>query len=147
MGARDSLFWRTAGKNAGEDRFCCGGAPARRGTLDHNGADRVVIDGKNISVICDHFGPQETSELSRDRCGNDRAHVLMCTQLTEPRRQTGLRLPRPRNCGWQSITLTFCDARADTWAVLIRPRGFAQLGAQMRIAGTGDVTAVLALSR
>ena len=30
-GARDALTEKDAGRNAGEDRICCGGAPARRG--------------------------------------------------------------------------------------------------------------------
>ena len=30
-GARDIVRWSDGGRNAGEDRICCGGAPARRG--------------------------------------------------------------------------------------------------------------------
>ena len=33
-GARHALAKKDAGRNAGEDRICCGGAPARRGGLD-----------------------------------------------------------------------------------------------------------------
>jgi hypothetical protein len=33
-GARDAFAKEDAGRNAGEDRICCGGAPARRGGLD-----------------------------------------------------------------------------------------------------------------
>ena len=33
-GARDILTRSDGGRNAGEDRICCGGAPARRGGLD-----------------------------------------------------------------------------------------------------------------
>ena len=32
-GVRDALAKKDAGRNAGEDRICCGGAPARRGGL------------------------------------------------------------------------------------------------------------------
>ena len=34
-GAHGALGLRTSGRNAGEDRICCGGAPARRGGLGH----------------------------------------------------------------------------------------------------------------
>jgi hypothetical protein len=47
--ARDALAKKDAGRNAGEDRICCGGAPARRGglaqTRRRSRADRWEVHG------------------------------------------------------------------------------------------------------
>ena len=42
-GVHDGHCW-TVGDNAGEDRFCCGGAPARRGGFGHRRADLAVTE-------------------------------------------------------------------------------------------------------
>jgi hypothetical protein len=76
-GARDALKVRAVGKNAGEGRVCCGGAPARRGGLGHEQrrlrGDRH--DGHG-SVVGDHLGPQEPGELTGDGSGHHGADVL-----------------------------------------------------------------------
>ena len=78
-GVRDALAKRDAGRNAGEDRICCGGAPARRG------------------------GPAQTRRRSRAERGKD--HGVRPRPPSRPRgsrRALGRSLqPRPsaRSCG------------------------------------------------
>jgi hypothetical protein len=69
--ARDSPFSRAAGNNTGEGQICCGGAPARRRELGHDGADRAMTDREKHSDLGHHLGPQEAGELARYRRGDD----------------------------------------------------------------------------
>jgi len=65
--ARDSPFWRAAGNNAGEGQICCGGAPARRGELGHDGADRAVTDKEDTqasATISAHKNPASSRAIA-----------------------------------------------------------------------------------
>ena len=60
-GVRDGVDWcRAVGDSAGEGRFCCGGAPARRDGFGHSRADLAVIEIRvHRSVGGGHLGPAE----------------------------------------------------------------------------------------
>ena len=147
-GARDAFAKKDAGRNAGEDRICCGGAPARRGGSLRRGADRALSDGEiTVSGLGHHLGPEEPGELAGDGGGHDRAHVLVGSELAEPPREPDLCGPRA-GYGLGGYThLALSDAGAHVRTVLVGPGRFAELTPQMGIAGPGDRAPTLGETR
>src|SRR5713101_743439 len=143
-GVHGGLEVRAVGDSAGEDRVCCGGAPARRQRFGHSRADRAVIERTIMgSSVRRHLSPQEAGELSGDGRGHDRLDVLSGRQGAEPARQANLGLPGPgRGCRRDSL-LAGSKTGADMGLVLIRPGCFAQLSSDVAVAGPGDRAAVL----
>jgi len=74
-GVHDGADWRAVGDSAGEDRFCCGGAPARRDGFGHRRADLAVTEievmVQSLAVISAHRNP-----------ASSRATAVATTDLT-----------------------------------------------------------------
>jgi len=85
QGARGMLTRSDGGHNTGEDRICCGVAPARRGGLDQSAAPiaRWPTGRTRCSDLGHHLGPEEPGELTGDGGSHHRAHVLMGGQLSD----------------------------------------------------------------
>lgn len=73
-GVHDGHCW-SVGDSAGEDRFCCGGAPARRDGVGHRRADLAVtgiwVMVQSLAVISAHRKP-----------ASSRATAVATTDLT-----------------------------------------------------------------
>jgi len=76
-GVHDGSFGRAVEDNAGEGRFCCGGAPARRDGFGHCRADLAVTEmWGHGSVGGGHLGPEEAGQLPGHRGGHYGFDVL-----------------------------------------------------------------------
>ncbi len=89
-----------------------------------------------------HLGPQEPGELSGYRGGNDAHAVLVLGQVTEPAMQPELRLPCPGDGASSDALLAFGDHTAGKGTVPVLPGSFDELGADMGVAGLGEMPAV-----
>ncbi len=81
---RDGAREGAVGENVPEGRFCCGGAPARRGGFGHGRADRAVTEIMiHGLVVGGHLGPQEAGQFSGHGGGHDSFDVLASGQGPE----------------------------------------------------------------
>jgi hypothetical protein len=90
---------------------------------------------------CGHLGPQAPGKLAGDG-GHD--HVLgglAGGQAAEPAAQAQLRCPCPRDYLWVKPLLAAGDLGAHPWPVLVGPGRLDQLGAQVGVAGLGQMPA------
>ncbi len=82
-GVRDALPIEDAGRNAGEDQICCGGAPVRRGglaqTRRRSRAERREL---TVSVLGHHLGPEEPGEIPA-RSRRPRPSARSCAQRVD----------------------------------------------------------------
>src|SRR5436309_2176476 len=97
----------------------------------------------SVSVGRCHLRPQEPGELAGDRGGHDRLDVLTGREGTEPSTQPTLRAPGTSDGCRRHSFLTFGETCADMGDVVVGPRRFAQLAADVAVTRTGDPTAVL----
>ena len=144
QGARDILAKRDAGRNAGEDRICCGGAPARRGGLDQtwrrSRADRGGRHG---------LSPRRSSLPTRTRRARGRWRRPPPSARSCARRvlgtgaKTDLCGPRAGHGRRRHALLPLADPGADVGAVLVGPGRFAELSSQVGVAGPGDRASAL----
>ena len=147
-GVRDALAKRDAGRNAGEDRICCGGAPARREGLAQTRRRSRAERGEDHGV---RPRPPSRPRGSRRALGrsrqHDRADVLVGGELAEAPGQSDLCCPRSGHGLWWHANLTLSDTGTDVRAVLVGPGCFTELTAQMGITGPGDGAPTLRRAR
>src|SRR6266545_2258573 len=122
------------------DRSCDGGAPARRTDQLTSLADRKQVSW-HPAGSCGHLGPQEAGELAGDGGHHHVLGGLAGGQAAEPAAQPQLRRPRPRDHLRVQALLAAGDLGADTWPVLVGPGRLDQLGAQVGVAGLGQLPA------
>ena len=75
-GARDIVTWNDGGPNAGEDRICCGGAPARRGGFAQTRRRSRVERGE------DHGGQTSATISAQRNPASSRAMAAATTERT-----------------------------------------------------------------
>jgi hypothetical protein len=111
-GVHDGHCW-SVGDSAGEDRFCCGGAPARRDGVGHRRADLAVtgIWGHG-SVAGGHLGPQKAGQFAGHGGGHHGLDVLAGGQGRETLGETGLGGPGAGDGGRAGPMLALTDGRA-----------------------------------
>jgi hypothetical protein len=96
---------------------------------------------------CGHLGPQEPGQFPGDRDCDHVTAVFTGVQLAESGAQSLLGGPGPGGRGRAGAFLTAAQGHADTGTVLVGPRRFDHLGAQVGVAGLGDVSAAHARPR
>src|SRR5437660_8155847 len=92
-----------------------------------------------------HLGPDEPGEFSGDGGDHDVAVGLAFVEATEASAQTKLRGPGAGHDVAVEAVLATAQLNADPRSGPVRPGRFDQLGAQVHVAGMGDVAAAGAL--
>ena len=137
-GARDIVRWSDGGRNAGEDRICCGGAPARRGgfaqTRRRSRAERGKITGQTSATI----SAQRKPASSRAMAAATTERTFLCAASWRNRRDKRTCAAHERATVSGDTVLALSDADAHVGAVLVGPGRFTELASQVGIAGPGD---------
>ena len=147
-GARGALGAGTSGRNAGEDRICCGGAPAHRGGLGHerrrSRRDRREAHVQSSATISAHRKP--ASSRATAAATTERTFLWAASWRKRLERRTWAVQERATvagatsTCRWRMPTPTL-------GRVLIGPGRFAQLASEVGVASAGDGAPALALAR
>ncbi len=139
--ARDIVAKSDGGHNAGEDRICCGGAPARRGGL-------AQTRRRSRAERREDHGVQASATISAQRNpASSRAMAAATTERTflwaaNCRNRLDRRTCAAHGFGWHTY-LALSDAGADVRTVLVGPGRFAELAPQVSVSGPGDGAAAL----
>src|SRR5574340_850936 len=91
--------------------------------------------------------PEEARQLARNRDGDLRRGLVLFRQAPEASTQSLLRLVRDRDHTTGLSLPPPCEGDANAWPVLIMPRGLHQQPADQRVAGPGDASASMFLTR
>ena len=134
-----TAFRRAVGDSAGEGRFCCGGAPARREGFGHSRADLAVTENEIIVQSLEVISAQAKPASSL-------AIAVATTDLTFLRAASTAK--RLDNLVWAFQDRAMVAGVAPAWrwlrvgpdrgVVLVGPGRFAQLGSDVTVAGSGD---------
>src|SRR5829696_8092967 len=88
---------------------------------------------------CGHLGPSEPGELAGDGRHDHVLGALAGGEAAEAAAQAQLGCPGAGDHLWVQALLAAGDLGADTWPVLVGPGRLDQLGAQVDVAGLGEV--------
>ena len=132
--------WRAVGDSAGEGRFCCGGAPARREWV-RSQPRRSCCDRDQASWV------QSLAVISaQQKPASSRATAVATTDLTFLRAARAAKRLERRFWAFQERAMVAGLAPSWRWrmvgprpgVVLVGPGRFAQLAADVAVAGSGD---------